>query len=553
MTAITIADLTNAKSDVDHIAEISTSTNATATDRLGHVKSTMQGAVDSIKSFNSRGAWAATTAYAVKDLVSNSGTWYVCVVAHTSSAAFATDTASKWRVYQGVIAGDLAASSGASGVGYAPGGVSAIAATVAAMFNRMMVNVFNFMTEAQIADVQAGTLAQDVTAAVQAAITYAAPLGRILYCPAGGYKLTATLIKAAALYGLQMMGDGYRSTRFSYTGLASGSPCLRVIGGSGTLCGAKIEGIGFDGNVSTWGIELQGQCGQDIRRCQFGVNARGVVFHNASSGSFTEYCTATDCDFSSTCVTAIEYKRTSGNDSFNGSGLAGNCTVNSNSTNPVVIVGNGCFPYNAPLSLQLWNAAAMTLIQNLNTTALNCNWYGCIRMEQNTRMVTLATDDATGRSFFVGQVIGLSEYWQRGDLYLCSQFNGNNSGIASLTLQPFTVKQIGLVTGANTVPVNILSSLGDVTNLSCSLLLHINIIGTNYHYSHLAVLTLAQGKGGSDAVTVLATQQAFNAAGWGACTFSVNGSGQLVITNGTVGFSAGVYVGVSQIGGGMGT
>lgn len=117
MTAISITDLNNAKTDVDHIAEISTSVALTATDRNGNVKDTLTGAMYKVSAFNSRGAWVTATAYAIKDLVSNAGTWYVCVVAHTSSAAFATDTATKWRVYQGVLSGDLAASSGASLIG----------------------------------------------------------------------------------------------------------------------------------------------------------------------------------------------------------------------------------------------------------------------------------------------------------------------------------------------------------------------------------------------------------------------------------------------------
>jgi len=87
------------------------------TDRLGNVKSTLSAAIDTIKAFTNRGAWAAATAYVGKDLVSVSGSWYVCVVAHTSSAAFSTDTSSKWRLYQGVTLGDLSASSGASMVG----------------------------------------------------------------------------------------------------------------------------------------------------------------------------------------------------------------------------------------------------------------------------------------------------------------------------------------------------------------------------------------------------------------------------------------------------
>jgi len=45
MPAITITDLNNAKSDVDHIAALATSPALTATDRLGNVKKTMAGAL----------------------------------------------------------------------------------------------------------------------------------------------------------------------------------------------------------------------------------------------------------------------------------------------------------------------------------------------------------------------------------------------------------------------------------------------------------------------------------------------------------------------------
>ena len=52
MTSITITDLNNAKTDVDHIAEISTSVALTATDRLGHVKDTLAGAMYKVSAFN---------------------------------------------------------------------------------------------------------------------------------------------------------------------------------------------------------------------------------------------------------------------------------------------------------------------------------------------------------------------------------------------------------------------------------------------------------------------------------------------------------------------
>lgn len=87
-------------------------------DRFGTSRKTLSGALASIATITNRGNWAPTTAYQVKDIVLQGGSWYVCVIAHTSSAAFATDEASKWRIYQGVIAGELAASGGAGMVGY---------------------------------------------------------------------------------------------------------------------------------------------------------------------------------------------------------------------------------------------------------------------------------------------------------------------------------------------------------------------------------------------------------------------------------------------------
>lgn len=121
MPAITSLDLSNAKLDVDHIAAIATSTIPTATDRLGHVKDTMMGAVYSIKAFNDRGAWQPTTTYNVKDLVSVTVstvvTWYVAVSPHTSSSTFSSDYSTYWRVYQGVTSGDLSSTSGSSLVG----------------------------------------------------------------------------------------------------------------------------------------------------------------------------------------------------------------------------------------------------------------------------------------------------------------------------------------------------------------------------------------------------------------------------------------------------
>ena len=90
----------------------------------------------------------------------------------------------------------LAASSGSSLVGFIQSGSGAVATTVQAKL-RESVSVFDFMTAAQIADVQAGTLSLDVTASVAAAINYVSgtygstPAGGTLYFPTGAYSITS--------------------------------------------------------------------------------------------------------------------------------------------------------------------------------------------------------------------------------------------------------------------------------------------------------------------------------------------------------------------------
>ena len=121
MTAITVEDLDNAKLDVDLIAAVATSLAETATDRLGHTKLTVQGALNRMLAVNDRGAWAAGTAYAIKDIFTSGGIVYIAVKAHTSTS-IATDMATgNIAVYAGVINTDLAGTAlgqGADMVGY---------------------------------------------------------------------------------------------------------------------------------------------------------------------------------------------------------------------------------------------------------------------------------------------------------------------------------------------------------------------------------------------------------------------------------------------------
>lgn len=103
MAALTITDLNNGKVDLDFVAAIATSTDVTATDRLGRSKLTMKGAIDRIKSFNPRGPRVTGRQYSLKDLYTEAGTVYVAVVESFNSVSTAADLAAGYiSIHQGV-------------------------------------------------------------------------------------------------------------------------------------------------------------------------------------------------------------------------------------------------------------------------------------------------------------------------------------------------------------------------------------------------------------------------------------------------------------------
>jgi hypothetical protein len=208
MPAITINDLNNGKLDVDHIAAIATSTGLSAVDRLGNAKDTITGAIYKITTFTNRGAWAAATSYAVKDLVSTGGAWYVSVVAHTSSAAFATDSASKWRLYQGVTTGDLSAPSGASIVGVnKPSGP---AQNLQQHLDMLYFGIANVRDTQYAGGAKLDGVTND-TAAYAAAIAS----GKNVYQPGGNALITAGLTNP---YQTQIIGNGVGTSTITVSG-----------------------------------------------------------------------------------------------------------------------------------------------------------------------------------------------------------------------------------------------------------------------------------------------------------------------------------------------
>lgn len=132
MPAITVTDLNNAKLDVDHIAEVATSTASTSTDRLGNTKKTLKGVLDYIETeaasvldglgYSTPVAYTSGLSMTIStQTVEYLGETYApksSEIPFTTSGTFET---SKFRLIQGVTAASLASTSGANLVGTSDG------------------------------------------------------------------------------------------------------------------------------------------------------------------------------------------------------------------------------------------------------------------------------------------------------------------------------------------------------------------------------------------------------------------------------------------------
>jgi len=126
--------------------------------------------------------------------------------------------------------------------------------------NAESISAFDFMSEAQIADVRARTLTLDCTTALQAAIDAASDYAGgtkvpvTLYLPAGAYKTTATLHMRPYM---QMRGDGLGRTTiypFMSSGAALSSDATSGVEEAYLVQhqGFMIDGTNCTGTASAW-------------------------------------------------------------------------------------------------------------------------------------------------------------------------------------------------------------------------------------------------------------------------------------------------------------
>lgn len=177
-----------------------------------------------------------------------------------SSALLSNDTALAAQITAYIAS--LAASNGSSLVGFIQGLAGAVARTEQSKL-RDIVSVFDFMTPTQIADVQAGTLTQDVTAAVQAAITAAVNFGKILF-PPGSYKTTSALVVSPNAIRITLSGYG-ATINCAHNGNGLTLTSTNEAFGGHVLEGLTLQGPNVSyptaaqlaGTSTGWGIGMQ--------------------------------------------------------------------------------------------------------------------------------------------------------------------------------------------------------------------------------------------------------------------------------------------------------
>jgi len=226
---------------------------------------------------------------------------------------------------------------------------------------------------------------------------------------AGTYVVTSTLVATGQSFTRpNLQGVSKKQTILSFTGIGASSVCLKIRGGSGQITGDAVSDLTLLGNSTSILLEFNGACGARARNVLFSTGAVGVRWHNELASSFTEFCTAEGCETGTGCLLPYEYKVTSGNNSFHGSGPGGGTEnvvqVGASGTTVVQADGTGCFVYNAPCHLQVFcTSSNVTIFQNNNSVApVPISFAGTVSIETaSTRTITLG---AGAQVFFVGPV-----------------------------------------------------------------------------------------------------------------------------------------------------
>ena len=357
------------------------------------------------------------------------------------------------------------------------------------------------------------------SAAFQALLRQAQAQNGTLVVPAGTY-IVNDVSTLESFNQPRIVGAGMRQTIIRCT-LGSGHAAITFVGGSGQVSGGLISDATVE-NPGGTGIELRGVIGVTPRNVRFVNSAVGLLFHNKDAGSFTEFCVANECYFETSVARAIEYRITSGNNSFHGSGFRA-AVINQpeGAAVPSIKIGEGALVYNAPWDgVFFGHTAGVSLAKNHSTYTAAV--YGHLGFEVG---LSQAIVDETSASsvYYGGSISRLGDGVRRGKKFALVTDVAHNSDGGVRSFPGFKEVIYPLTPGA-TVTESFPSGGAAMASVT--------IVGPNFTHNHLIYVYVDPFSASGTAVQV-AKGWTFNNAGWADCTFSVS-NGRLVITNATI-------------------
>lgn len=215
-----------------------------------------------VSGFNWEGPWVTATAYQVGDAVEYNGTSFIAIVAHTSSALFASDTEN----WQTISEANLPTQAGNATKFLQTDGI--IASWQFTDSSRVSVKAYGAV----------GDGVTDDTASIQATITAVSITGGIVYFPSGTYLTNRLTISASNVH---LVGIG-RSSWLKWTG----TPPTGGLGGTQGFITAWpsdfVYGVSAGTQIENIRIENLRITGQD--EATYTVGRQGILFENVKDG-----------------------------------------------------------------------------------------------------------------------------------------------------------------------------------------------------------------------------------------------------------------------------
>ena len=301
---------------------------------IAAAQTSINSAVLSLATPNIRGVWAASTTYAIKDVVSvtvsSIVTWYVCIVAHTSSAAFTTDSSSKWSIYQGVTTATLLAN-GSLLIGY----TSPDGSGTSTVFNRLSlldgVSPATTATDGNpVSSVNSFRNASGVSGGTSGYVNPGIWHHTITGANETSYEwgmvsvmdnYSNTLAQNVAIYG---QGNKYTSAGATWGGVFEAHDQSGSTNPTGGLVGIEVDnwGNGTDGNNVRVGVDVsigKSDPSGSIMETGFGVRVgalnsdltQGRVIRAFSTGAITFDC-AFDSSLGTQSTAGVAYRMANG-------------------------------------------------------------------------------------------------------------------------------------------------------------------------------------------------------------------------------------------------